>query len=108
MLSDTRPHRVERVLEVRVHDASDHPVLDLASRTVNLGPSGVLVHIPMPSEVVEGEDVVLTMSWPGGSFTSRGRVVRFESPYRGDLAQCVMGIHLETPVPDELLLGDAA
>jgi hypothetical protein len=104
MLSDTRPHRVARVLDVRVHDASDTPVLDLSSRTVNLGPSGVLMHLPIPSEVGEGEDVVLTLKWPEGSFTSRGRVVRFESPYQGDLAQCVMGIHLETPVPDALLL----
>lgn len=108
MLSDTRPHRVERVVDVRVHDASDNPVLDLASRTVNLGPSGVLMYLPMPSEVVEGEEVVLTLTWPGGSFTSRGRVVRFESPYRGDLAQCVMGIHLDALLPQELLQGNAA
>ncbi len=99
----TRTKRVQRVLDIQLRDVDNEPLLDLRSQTLNLGLNGILMYVPLPCEAVEGEEVVATLTWNGGEFTSKGRIVRFESPYRGDPSQSVMGVHLDSELPGELL-----
>jgi hypothetical protein len=103
-MRDSAPtRRVTRTIDVRLRDAHNAPLLDVKSHAVNLAESGLLMYLPLPCEAVEGEDVLATLRWPGGEFTSTGRIVRFESPCRGDPKVCVMSLHLASPLPAALL-----
>lgn len=108
MTEPTRPKRVDRVLDVTLRDSDDYPKLVRLSKTVNLGQHGILMEVPALLDAVQGEDIVVRLRWAEGTFESPGRIVRFESPYRGDPARSVMGIELTRDLPPALLADEGA
>lgn len=108
MTDPVRPKRVNRILDVTIQDSDDHPKLIRLSKTVNLGQHGLLMDVPALLDAVQGEDIVVRLRWAEGTFESPGRIVRFESPYRGDPARSVMGIDLTNQLPTALLVEGAA
>lgn len=84
------------------------PLISTAAHTVNVSESGLLMEVPSRLDAVVGQEVVVTLTWRGGTFESEATIVRFESPYWRDGASSVMGLHLEHPLPPELIAASAA
>lgn len=103
-----RSHRVNRVLDVTIQDSDDYPKLVRLSKTVNLSRFGLLMHVPALLDAVQGEDIVVRLRWSGGTFESPGRIIRFDSPYRGDPSKSMMGIELTRELPPALLVESAS
>ncbi len=105
MQTPIRTRRVQRVVDVVIQDSDEFPRLVRLSRTVNVSSSGLLMEVPQNFDAVQGEEVVVRLTWPGGTFESPGEIVRFDSPYQGDPNRSVMGIHLSHELPAVLLHG---
>jgi len=98
-----RPHRFNRAVEVRLREVG-HPdvVLGRASHSINISRNGLLAEIPVQLDAVGGEEVSVRLTWDGGSFETAARIVRFDSPYRGDAARQAMALQLKEPMPPQL------
>lgn len=108
MPDPVRSHRINRVLDVTIQDSDDYPKLVRLSKTVNLSRHGLLMHVPLQLDAVQGEDIVVRLRWSGGTFESHGRIVRFDSPYQGDPTRSMMGIELTRELPPALLIESAS
>lgn len=103
----TPAHRVERILDVELHDiGATHPLISTLSHTVNISLSGLLMEVPSKLDACVGQDVIVTLKWPGGVFESEGQIVRFESPYWKDGESSVMGVRLDHPLPEGIVMGE--
>ena len=100
--------RVECVLDVVLHDVGgSHPLISTVAHTVNVSESGLLMEVPHRLDAVVGQDVVVTLTWRGGTFETEATIVRFESPYWRDGTSSVMGLHLAQPLPAALIAESA-
>lgn len=100
----TREPRIPRSLwlSLREHGPDGR---DIVSRvlTLNLSRSGMLVEIPPALEVVQGEEIDVTIFAADLTVETRATIMRFESPIEGDPFRQAMGLRLDTPLPDDLV-----
>ncbi|MBC7897157.1 MAG: hypothetical protein H7066_17190 [Cytophagaceae bacterium] len=95
---------MECVVDVVLRDVgASHPLISTLSHTVNVSESGLLIEVPNRLDACVGQEVVVTLTWPGGTFESEATIVRFESPYWRDGASSVMGLHVAQTLPSDLI-----
>ena len=103
-----RAPRVERTLDVVIHDLEAYPLIGRDSKTVNLSATGILMVVPARLDVVLGQEVVVTLRWPGGVYESQGRIVRLETEAHPGDTRGLMGLHMQARLPVTLITTDPA
>ena len=108
MRDPERALRVECTLDVVIHDLEAYPLLGRDTKTVNLSTTGILMFVPARLDAVVGQEVVVTLRWPGGIYESQGRIVRLETEAHPGAPRCLMGLHRQAPLPVSLISTDPA
>jgi hypothetical protein len=75
---------------------------------VNVSATGILMQVPTQLDAYVGQHVVLTLRWPGGIWECQGSVVRLETAPGPGQPQRLMGVHMQSKLPDALTVVGAA
>jgi hypothetical protein len=103
-----RAPRVTCTLDVTIHDSEAYPLLGRVTKSVNVSATGILMQVPTQLDASVGQEVVVTLRWPGGIWESEGRVVRLETAAGPGGPRRLMGVHMQSQLPDALTVIGAA